>query len=719
MRDRAALMPLSVSVSCLLALAASPAHADPFSPELDPASQVFSVTVTENNKLADAITQASKALEQPEFRSAEIKLVGCTTQELPQQVAAKGPITIIGDKDRSFGPGTNFEEPCAVLKEGAFSSPTFESPVTLRGLNLKLDAAGVRTNSDLSIINCVASVPELNRNILNFYRHNVVADGSNISSNRKIRIEHSRFLNTSLIQSDSENSNILIKDNDIYFRGESYFSTVSINSGRDTGAVAIEGNRFQIQTTGGPNFSRDGKDPVIGFTHGNIAIHNNHFSAPALSDTTYAIGIRDLKRSVKRVNITQNTVIGLHAAGNIGEYPEDGKRITINNNDFSRSQGAFVKPQKFEFDFGFGFASVHPEDMVDMTKNYWGGVDRSKIVADTSSPLESYSPIYGPLESFPDQIGALAPLPVSQSNQQKPPADRTGLPANTKRLSGPSRFETAVQIAQTTYPQQAKAVVLARADIFADSVTAVPFADALEAPILLSPSNQLHPATAAEIQRVLAPGSTVYVMGGEAALSQDVVMAVARLGMRVERIAGPHRAATAVEVAKRLQGVGKAKEVLLVDGGAWEPGLVAGPAAAEADGVVLMTLSGQVTPETQSFLNANSSMTVTGIGHKPTGFNRVSNVLSGDSPEALSTAVAKEYFVKPHTVGLATTADFADALAGGPHMAKLHEPILLTSESRQLQTREYIKSLGGIATAFVYGGPARLSDQFTTQLITP
>lgn len=41
MRDRAALMPLSVSVSCLLALAASPAHADPFSPELDPASQVF------------------------------------------------------------------------------------------------------------------------------------------------------------------------------------------------------------------------------------------------------------------------------------------------------------------------------------------------------------------------------------------------------------------------------------------------------------------------------------------------------------------------------------------------------------------------------------------------------------------------------------------------------------------------------------------------------
>ena len=89
------------------------------------------------------------------------------------------------------------------------------------------------------------------------------------------------------------------------------------------------------------------------------------------------------------------------------------------------------------------------------------------------------------------------------------------------RISGPDRVDTADAISQAEFPGvgSASAVVLARYDGFADTLAGTPLAAAKSAPLLLTSPASLDPRTLAEIQRVLTAGKTVYLLGGNGALS--------------------------------------------------------------------------------------------------------------------------------------------------------------------------------------------------------
>ena len=255
--------------------------------------------------------------------------------------------------------------------------------------------------------------------------------------------------------------------------------------------------------------------------------------------------------------------------------------------------------------------------MINAQQNVWGKVDRAKVAADTSNPKDTYTrpvppegpkppvppgeqpgpmgpdspgvPVPpGPKQPDPQQPPAPAPAPQQPQPQQPSPQVPTPTPSpsvspaaprSAVRVAGETRFETAVKVAQEAFKDGAKAVVLARGDVAADSVSAVPFAEEIDAPVLLSPSDALHPAAEAEIKRLLPKGGKVFVMGGEAALAKPVADAVAKLGVEVERVVGPNRAATAVETAKRLQALGKVKQVVIANGADWQADLIAGPAA--------------------------------------------------------------------------------------------------------------------------------------------
>lgn len=162
------------------------------------------------------------------------------------------------------------------------------------------------------------------------------------------------------------------------------------------------------------------------------------------------------------------------------------------------------------------------------------------------------------------------------------------------RLSGPSRVETAVEIAREVrnqlYRNSVKEVVLARAYGPADNATAA-WADAISGgawaakmriPVLVNPTEELHPAVKA-ILTEFAP-TRIIVLGGESALSDKVARAVRR--WRPVRIAGPDRAATASETLRLWQEDSTAQITSFVavpgyapDG--WAYGLVSAGLAAE------------------------------------------------------------------------------------------------------------------------------------------
>ena len=205
-------------------------------------------------------------------------------------------------------------------------------------------------------------------------------------------------------------------------------------------------------------------------------------------------------------------------------------------------------------------------------------------------------------------------------------------------------------------------------------------------------------------------GGKVILMGGEVALNKDVADAVTKLGGQVERLAGQNRAGTAVETANRLHKEGRMKEFLVADGTDWQADLIAGPAAAEVDGVTLLTNGAMVAPETVSFMRQHSSVKATAIGSNAVKATGLMSRVEGASATELSLNVAKHFFKAPKAVGVATTVDFADALAGGAQVAEQDGPILLTPPMIPASLVNYLDAYPSIATVVVYGGEQRFTD---------
>lgn len=111
--------------------------------------------------------------------------------------------------------------------------------------------------------------------------------------------------------------------------------------------------------------------------------------------------------------------------------------------------------------------------------------------------------------------------------ESKPDFDQYGIGGPAARaypdampVFGPSREETAVAVAEEFFRDDPEIVGLARRDVFADALTGGVHAVFHGAPMLLTPSDQLHPAVAAYICAHEIAGA--YLYGGTAALSQAV-----------------------------------------------------------------------------------------------------------------------------------------------------------------------------------------------------
>lgn len=99
-----------------------------------------------------------------------------------------------------------------------------------------------------------------------------------------------------------------------------------------------------------------------------------------------------------------------------------------------------------------------------------------------------------------------------------------------------------------------RAAFVSTGEDFPDSVAAGPGAFASGAPILLTDSDELHPAAEAALDRLDIDHA--FVLGGKAAISDDVLAELEERVDTVERLDGANRSETAVAVAERLEGEG-------------------------------------------------------------------------------------------------------------------------------------------------------------------
>jgi putative cell wall-binding protein len=301
------------------------------------------------------------------------------------------------------------------------------------------------------------------------------------------------------------------------------------------------------------------------------------------------------------------------------------------------------------------------------------------------------------------------------------------------RLAGSDRVGTSIAISTQEFPaaHSAKNVILTAAYTFADAMSAGPLGKLFTAPLLLTSPGQLDSATLTEIERVMpvpattpgttstgcttpAPANAVYVIGGYAAIAQEIDAQLNAAGFNVVRVAGSDRFATSVDVAECE---GSPSTVFLATGDIFADALSAGPAAASKGGSVLLTAATVMPPSVGTYLAGLTSPTVYAVGQAAHVADPSATPIVGGDRYATAALVASEFFTSPTLVGIATGANFPDALAGGAFMGMVGGPVLLTGPLT-LQSADglYIgQNHANLTQAFLFGGTLTLSALIAAQ----
>ena len=304
------------------------------------------------------------------------------------------------------------------------------------------------------------------------------------------------------------------------------------------------------------------------------------------------------------------------------------------------------------------------------------------------------------------------------------------LPAGLTRVEGLNRIQTAVATSTAVCgDQQAPAIVLSRADLFPDAQAGTPLAIELEAPLLLTAPTTLSAETEAEILRVLPAGRIVYLLGGTAALSDDVEQRLEDLGYQTIRYGGVDRFETATIIAS--DGLEDPGTILLTNGGVFADSVLAGTAASTfrngvgaVDAAVLLTSGTDQSPFTTAYLAGRADAPdLIAIGAAAATAHPDADAVTGPTRFETAVAVAERFFPAPTVVGIARGDEFADALSGG---ALVGRPtigpgpmLLVASDDLPDVAADWLAANAATITrALVFGGDAAVAPSVEAEVVT-
>ncbi|MDQ3973264.1 MAG: cell wall-binding repeat-containing protein [Actinomycetota bacterium] len=359
------------------------------------------------------------------------------------------------------------------------------------------------------------------------------------------------------------------------------------------------------------------------------------------------------------------------------------------------------------------------------------------VPANASEALHFQVEVFGEPGTYLNNAGATSPAFAVTATGNTAPITVGDLPEGpTERLRGLSRIETAVEASQESFPQPGTAtVVLARSDVYPDALAGAPLARLRDAPLLLTTSSSLHPATRDEINRLGA--TNAILLGGEQALlpqvGQDLLAQTTVTD--VERVAGPSRFHTAAAIAERVGGTA----VYVADGFAvnprdgWPDALAVSPLAAFQSRPILL-VDTQTLPSATSDalreLNVTAATIAGGIvavsddvadavEDEGVTVDRVAGETRYETARALAD-VAIEAGMSPTSSWLASGENWPDALVTGPAAAKADGILMLvhpTDLDNSPPAREYVtKYRATIEQLFLMGGSAAITDRVEQQL---
>ncbi|MBV4417239.1 cell wall-binding repeat-containing protein [Clostridium tyrobutyricum] len=306
------------------------------------------------------------------------------------------------------------------------------------------------------------------------------------------------------------------------------------------------------------------------------------------------------------------------------------------------------------------------------------------------------------------------------------------LPASTfaasSRLGGSDRYETSAKISQNGWANGSDYVVLASGEGYADALCAAPIAKKYNAPILLTSSKTLNSTIKSEITRLKA--KNIIEIGGTASISSNIEDQLENdMSLNVTRLGGTDRYETSANVAREL---GDVSDIVLTSGLGYADALSIAPIAASKGYPILLTPKNSVTNSVKSYINSHKSdstkvYVIGGSGVIPESIlSSVPNPMRIFGQNRYETNVSvMEFFkteLKFQNVYIAkgdgpNGNEFADALSASELAARTSSPVVLTNNTLNNYTKEFIKSNLTKDTSVVsIGGQASVPDSLAAAI---
>lgn len=285
--------------------------------------------------------------------------------------------------------------------------------------------------------------------------------------------------------------------------------------------------------------------------------------------------------------------------------------------------------------------------------------------------------------------------------------------SNTKpgisRVYGSDRYETSIKISKENF-SNSEYVVIVSGEKFSDSVSAIPLASYLNAPILLFDKNGENERIKQEINRLGA--NNAIIVGGENSINIEFEKNLSK-NMKVERISSSDRYETSVEVAKKMYSMGNKFNTLIIANGSKEADLLSlsGLASKNKQPVVLVRKNEE--PKGAYGINGYSKIRKIVVGGKESVDiqNLDGHRIFGEDRFKTSIAVANFAFGENvKSVVVSSSDKYSDAVGSALISGKYNIPILLTKKDiLNEDSKEYIDK-NKIESIIVVGGRQTISE---------
>ena len=288
------------------------------------------------------------------------------------------------------------------------------------------------------------------------------------------------------------------------------------------------------------------------------------------------------------------------------------------------------------------------------------------------------------------------------------------------RLAGDDRYETAYAVANEYKAQlgadEFDSVIVATGKTFADALSGSCLASAKNAPILLTNGKEENVAKlAAYIKENLAADGTVYILGGEVAVSISTEDAIKEVAANVKRLSGDTRYETNLAILNEAGVDGK--ELLVATGKEFADSL-----SASATKLPILLVKDEITEAQKALLENYDEIYIIGgtkavseeIQNSLAGYGTVERI-AGDNRYATSAAIAERFFENADTAIVASAQSFPDGLCGGPLAAAMNAPLLLTADGKTGEAAAY-GAAKDIKSGIVLGGELRISEESVKEI---